>query len=95
MIHAKKSLDTVWCGQGIFGKLTDAEGHVVTCEECKKRLKASKRIKRCPANCSGCEYCCDAYGVDACKDANAEMGLPPYHSAGYHEAKRRGWLSRS
>ena len=43
--------------------------------------------------CRGCEYCSDAYGVDACKDANAEMGLDPYNPAGYYEAKRCGWLS--
>lgn len=33
-------------------------------------------------------------GVDACKDANAEMGLEPYHSAGFYEAKRLGWLKK-
>jgi hypothetical protein len=33
-------------------------------------------------------------GVDACKDANAEMGLPPYHPAGFHEAKRLGWIKK-
>ena len=37
MIHIKISLDNVLCGKGIFGKLTDAEGHTVTCPECLKR----------------------------------------------------------
>ena len=33
-------------------------------------------------------------GVDACKDANAEMGLDPYNRAGFYEAKRRGWIKK-
>jgi hypothetical protein len=46
----------------------------------------------CGTNCQGCEWCSDAYGVDAIKDANVEMGLDPYNRAGYYEARRRGWL---
>jgi hypothetical protein len=54
----------------------------------------SRDPEPCPKGCKGCEYCSDAYGVDACKDANAEMGLDPYNRAGYYEARRRGWLRR-
>lgn len=46
-IHAKKSVQTVWCGQGIFGKLTDAEGYTVDCPRCieeKKKDAAKPRM---------------------------------------------------
>lgn len=33
-------------------------------------------------------------GVDAIKDANAEMGLDPYNNAGFYAARRNGWLRR-
>ena len=46
----------------------------------------------CGRGCKGCSYCSDVYGVDAVKDANAELGLDPYNSAGFDEAERRGWL---
>lgn len=42
--------------------------------------------------CKGCSYCSDAYGVDAIKDANAELGLDPYDREGEAEAERRGWF---
>lgn len=32
--HAKKTLDNVWCGKTILGKLTNAEGYQVTCKDC-------------------------------------------------------------
>lgn len=31
-------------------------------------------------------------GVDAIKDANAEMGLDPYNPKGFRSAVERGWL---
>lgn len=46
MIHAKKSLDSVWCGKSIFGQLTDAEGHKVNCEECKRNKLVAETTER-------------------------------------------------
>lgn len=34
IIHAKRTKGTVWCGQSIFGKVTNAEGYEVTCLNC-------------------------------------------------------------
>ena len=33
-------------------------------------------------------------GVDAIKDANAEMGLDPYNSAGFSRAVKNGWIKK-
>lgn len=33
-------------------------------------------------------------GVDAIKDANAEMGYSPYDSRGFYEARKRGWIKK-
>jgi len=38
-IHCKKTITSTYCGRNIFGKLTDAEGHKVTCPECLDRMK--------------------------------------------------------
>ena len=46
----------------------------------------------CSVGCPGCSYCCDAYGVDAVKDANAELGNDPYDDEGYYYAQERGWI---
>lgn len=45
-----------------------------------------------PKRCLGCSYCSDAYGVDAIKDANAELGLDPYNEEGYYYAESHGWF---
>ena len=45
----------------------------------------------CSTGCRGCSYCCDAYGVDAVKDANLEAGRDPYDPLGYYDARDRGY----
>ncbi len=50
MIHAKRTLDSVWCDQSIFGKLTNHEGDEngpfkVTCPKCLEKKKEPKCSK--------------------------------------------------